>query len=178
MKNLFKLLFLILAWNAALAQTSDCTTGTSRGLLEGENFRVQFLNAGDMFWSGQNAPGYEWPKNSNKYFLFGSALWFGGIDSANNKVVSSVQTYRQGGLRTYWPGPLVSNAAPTTNSSQCKFWNRHFSMSRNSLHDFLVALQANPAPLLATQIPEEVRMWPGKSNTFLKQMAQDSGLTD
>jgi len=168
------------------AQNPACLPGTSSIAIESANVRAGLMNQGDMFWNtATSLPNFNWPKTQSntqtiKNLMFASALWFGGIDKSDgNKVIASVQTYRESGrFRNFWPGPVLDGQNPATSSLNCKVWDQHFKVDRISIDSFFTALQTNPLPLAENKIPAQIKYWPGKGNQFLKASAIDSGLVN
>ena len=172
--------FSILIAHISFGQAPTCNIGQSKMNIESENVRAGLLTAGDFFWDpGPGAARFKWPKNltENKNILFSSALWFGGLEFGTSNVITAVQYYRAF-LRNFWPGPINPLDANGTSNVACKVWDHHFKVDRIALDSFFVALQTNPMPLAESEIPSQIKFWPGKSNGYLKSLALDSGLTD
>lgn len=159
----------------------NCATGTSNADLDINNVRARYLNAGDMFWDpGASQPRYEVPKRTDlsttaKHSMFAAAIWLGGVEKGTDNLVVMVQTYRQGGLRNYWPGPIqyTNNDCQIPSSANiCSAWNQHFKCNRRTVKEFVDLVGVNGTPLSIAQIPREILYWPGKGNPHLKQKSE------
>lgn len=147
---------------------NQCMVGVSRETIHGENIRADFLTGGDFFWNPNLDNGFYWPLTGNgSSRIFCGGFWFGGMDLENNQLITSVQTYRQSGLRSFWPGPVVPGYEQSP--QYCKFWDRHFKVTKASVDSFSNYLNPDIFPLTADQIPMEIRLWPGRGNPFLLQ---------
>jgi len=152
-----------------------CSPPSSKIELDINNVRAMMLNAGDMWWDLTD-PRYEIPKVDDpdipkKHSIFAGALWIGGVDPGGQLYVTS-QTYRQGGDVAFWAGPLNSVASIT--SDECLAWDRHFKVNASTIDDF----KANyPSYKDESDIDDEIRLWPGKNNTYLLQDDLNFGAT-
>ena len=168
----FIFIFLFLNIYLTVAQPT-CFPGVSKAEISEGNVRATFMNQGDMFWDpAQSVSKFKWPKNAptNTNLVFAAAIWFGGIDKAdNNNVIVSGQTYRaSGGFRTYWPGPVTNGIA--TPAKECRFWDQHFKVTKQDLDQFFtLSLPTSPG-----LVPAGILRWPGKGNEILKSIALDS----
>lgn len=168
--------FLICILQFDLFGQSNCLVGNSRAKIEGENIVAKVLNAGDFLWirgAGLNPTedwcGFCWPKDSLKQNLaFAGGLWFGGLDLQNDQIITLAQTYRQG-ERTYWPGPVLPFP---TSYENCRFWDKHFKVTREDMEAFSEAIQFWVPPYPAELIPDRIKFWPGKGNPFLLDSAR------
>jgi hypothetical protein len=157
------------------AQTSSCEIGNKLTEVQVGQIRTYLDGTRQMFNGWEQ--GYFWPQNSTKGLINGSGIFWSGIDSASGELHLAVQ-YKHGGVRNFWPGPIVPGTSGSPGPEYCEFWDRHFRITRSSLDLFLLARQTNPLPLHPALIPMEVQLWPAKSNPMLKQTALAQGLTD
>ena len=161
--------------NAAVA---NCIPGTSAKELDINNVRARYMNQGDMFWDpAASLPRYEVPKitdnsSTRKNSVFAAAIWLGGIERGTTNVVVMAQTYRESGrFINYWPGPIRRYNLDTafTKSSICEAWDQHFKCNRQTVKKFVDDYAAGLISDCETDIPEEIKLWPGRGNPFLKQ---------
>lgn len=168
---------MVLAAISSHSQAQPCNVGRSFVEIEAENLRARLMNQGDMFWNAVASPKFEWPKGSGKHLCFASCFWFGGKDSATGKLITAVQTYRgAGAIRNFWPGPIVTSQQPVIEYPVCSYWDQHFVLDRASFLSHMEALEVNALPLQDDQIPEQVRRWPAKGNSYLKAEAMLLGV--
>lgn len=165
---------------SGIAVDATCNVGLSRADLDINNVRARYMNQGDMFWDpGLSLPRYEVPKRTDnattsKHSMFAAAIWLGGLERGTGNLVVMVQTYR-GAFRNYWPGPINNSSSPgfesyTTNRI-CSAWDQIFKCNRQTVRNFFDDYQAG----LITKpedIPEEVRLWPGRGNPYLKARSE------
>lgn len=157
----------------------NCLVGTSQADLDINNVRARYMNAGDMFWDrGASLPRYEVPKRTDntttsKHSMFAAAIWIGGVEQGTDNLVVMVQTYRQG-ERNYWPGPIQysDNTKPIpTKASICAAWDQHFKCNRRTVKEFVDLLNSGKIPN-ESDIPNEIKLWPGRGNPFLKRKSE------
>lgn len=121
---------------------SGCYSATAQTDLDINNVRATILSGGDMWWDllrGQ----YEVPKGGGVTSLYAGSLWIGGIDVGGNLKVAAM-TYRQHGS-DFWPGPL--DASGTIDASTCLQWDKHFTVTREEVENFLATGVATPSIL-------------------------------
>ncbi len=152
---------------------TNCLLGSSRAELDINNVRALLLNGGDMWWDqgGTGNARYEVPKVDDpnqvkKHSLFAGAIWIGGVDPQGNVLVTA-ETYR-GGSQAYFPGPIVDETALDISAEECLEWDRHFTVYKETIDKFIIDIEAGSIES-EQDIPEEIRMWPGKGNRYLIQ---------
>jgi hypothetical protein len=123
-------------------KSSSCDPPQSRIDLKVNNVRATLLAGGDMWWD-LDAAQYEVPVGSNKNSLFAGAIWMGGVDETGNLKVAAM-TYRQTGI-DYWTGPINQSTGGISNS-ECNKWDKHFTINRTEVEEYLAALNAGENP--------------------------------
>ena len=152
---------------------TDCVIGNSRVELDINNVRTLLLNGGDMWWDqgNTNQARYEVPKIDDptkvkKHSMFAGALWIGGVDAGNGTVLVAAETYRQGATQSYFPGPIVDVINVDISASECKEWNFHSKVHAELIDEFISNFEEGETT--AEDISEEILLWPGRNNPFLK----------
>ncbi len=159
---------------SAFAQ-ANCARSTSRTELDINNVRTLLHNGGDMWWTivSPSFAQYEIPKQDNpsankSHSLFAGAIWLGGIDQNTNELLVIASTYRQSHY-ALWPGPVLgSGAGVFTNAETCAEWDRQFKVDRAEVSKYVIDYfngQINGVE----DIPESIRLWPGRNNPFLSE---------
>lgn len=160
----------------AITVNPNCLVGNSQADLDINNVRARYMNAGDMFWDrGAGLPRYEVPKRTDntttaKHSMFAAAIWLGGVEKGTDNLVVMVQTYRQGGERSYWPGPIQytdNNRPIPTKTNICSAWDQHFKCNRRTVKEFVEGFPGN-----RESIPNEILFWPGRGNPYLKRKSE------
>jgi hypothetical protein len=162
-----------------ISASADCQKGNSRADLDINNVRARYMNQGDMFYDpGLGLPRYEVPKRqdnttTSKHSMFAAAIWLGGLERGSGNLVVMAQLYR-GSLANYWPGPIrqPDPAKPIPISAPvCAAWDQIFKCNRQTVRKFKDDFEAG----LITDcdaIPDEIKLWPGKGNPYLKQSSK------
>lgn len=135
------------------------------------NVRARLHTGGDVWWDGNNGR-YVVPKvpagQVEVSSIFAGAVWLGGVDPAGNLKIAA-QTYgRQNGRFDFWPGPL-DDILGTIEQEQCSQWDRFFKVLGEEIDEHLRNYQASIAEGKAydpTEIPRNVRGWPGVGNPY------------
>lgn len=139
------------------AQTGNCVEPTAFELLDANNLRVGFLNAGDAFWDA-NASAQFYHKLDSAHTIFAGSLWMAGFDQGGNLRLAA-QTFRDSGT-DYWAGPLDSNGV--TVDTTCANFDRIWKVARPDIETLLADFNDNqnvdnaPAASLLG--------WPGRGN--------------
>ena len=148
-----QLLLLVATIAGMAAQAQQLQSGTASALLETDNIRTSVLNAGDMFWTGNDGY-FEVPKGSGKHTIFVGALWMGGLDQ-NNQIRLSAQTYRQSD-RGYFPGPVASAYGTVFGGKYDRIW----SLTRAEINAHRTLFNAP-----GYTAPPSIATWPAYGNT-------------
>jgi len=139
--------------------SSDCLAASSQIDLDINNVRARILGGGDMWWDqGLAVARYEIPKGSNKFALFASSLWIGGIDAGGQLKVAA-QTYRQTG-NDFWPGPLDTIQSPSSKAI-CDKYDRHWKITRAEVEKFRDDNSTVPAAGEYQNPSPGILDWPG-----------------
>lgn len=151
----------------------NCLTPVANAELNINNVRALILNGGDMWWDAVNGVSvgrYEIPKVTDpsgirRSSMFAGGIWIGGRDNLSGDLLVTAQTYRQGGQRSYWPGPIDSVTAATS-AARCNAWDQFFPCLKTTVLQYITDFQAG---LITdeSQIPDEIKYWPGRRNPFL-----------
>lgn len=107
------------------AESATCLPAAGSNELTVNNVRAYIETGGTMWF--KEVSEYEVPRGSGKTSMFCAALWIGGHD-ANGQLKLAAVRFRQVG-DDYWPGPLKTTGASTTQSMCIKF-DKHFKISR------------------------------------------------
>ena len=155
----------------AISFRADCVQATASIDMDVNNVRARLLTGGDVWWNGDDglyivpkvSPGVE-PVSS----IFAGAVWLGGIDPAGNLKVAA-QTYGSSSSSTdFWPGPLTDDTG-TVEPDTCSRWDRFFTVN-DSIIDLHIqryeAAVANNTVYNESDIPLNIRLWPGRGNKF------------
>ena len=151
-----------------------CAAPSARAELDINNIRALIHNGGDMWWDLLGSARYEVPKTTDLTqrrlnSMFAGGIWIGGNDGATGDPIVMAQTYRQQGQITFWPGPIDNITAATT-QGRCSEWNQIFTCEKRTVLQFTfdVSAQNLIVPIPESQIPEQIRYWPGRNNRFLR----------
>lgn len=138
------------------------------------NVRARLLAGGDVWWDGKTNPKYIVPKVSlgqpEVSSIFAGAVWIGGKGDGNNLKLAAM-TYRSNGT-DFWPGPLDKNTGETE-SQQCADWDRHFKVLGSNIRQHINEYKKAKAEGLSyncSNIPSDVKGWPGKNNPYFEEI--------
>ncbi len=149
-------------------EAGDCAPPVSQTDMDINNVRTRLLNGGDLWWDLSVAR-YEVPKANPPgstqalNMLFAGAIWVSGVDAGGNLKVAAMR-YRQVGY-DYWAGPLDNKGEVT--KTTCVKWDRHFNVLGTEIEQFQKAFEAANGTLAASAIAPDVLRWPGKGNPVL-----------
>lgn len=141
----------------------DCIASGANIELDINNIRANLLAAGDFWWDGNQFASYEYPKGSGNHTLYSGALWFTGLDDAN-QLRCSGQTYRNAG-HDFWTGPL--NQFGQVEAQTCAEYDRFWEVFGDDIGAFQAAfLDAGGVTISSASIPQGILEWPGNGNPF------------
>ncbi len=144
---------------------SDCVRPTAQYDMGVNNVRARILTGGDMFESsGYITP---IPKSGQRSVsaIYTSGLWMAGQDRVGN-IRLSASTYRTEGY-DYFAGPLDING--TTESQNCKNWDRIFSVKGDNIKKHIQAWKDSEfsgQSMDCDKIPDDVKYWPAQGNPY------------
>ena len=147
----------------------SCNPSTTQVDLDINNIRARLLGGGDFWWDGVTNAQYQYPKidqttgQLEKNVIFSGALWFTGLDDGGNLRCAS-QTYRNQG-HDFWTGPLQNGGAVA--DDVCSSFDHHFVVYGSEISTFIADFQANGG-IPESQIPDNIKYWPGKGNVLLE----------
>ena len=100
---------------------------------------------------------YHVPKSSAISTYFSQALWFGGLDEAEQLHLAAMQFGQLG--KDFWPGPLSLSDASIDEATTLD-WDRCFKITRDEVVEFL-ANYSTPGYI----IPKHIAEWPAHGDT-------------
>ncbi len=149
----------------------DCASGEAQTDLAINNVRARLRTGGDLWWNlneakyvvPQVAPG-----ETEVSSIFAGAVWLGGLDEGKN-LKTACQTYgASSGSEDFWPGPLTDDGS--VGPDTCANWDRFFKVSGESVsihrQNWANAVAEGRLELDPSEIPEDVKGWPGLGNPF------------
>lgn len=140
----------------ALLFAGDAYTQTATKTIDANNVRAKITNAGPLFWDGVDAVFFV-PKTGAKSTVFSASPWIGGMH--NGQLHMMAETYRQSG-RDMQQGPIDT----AYQSGRLAYWDRIWSVSKNSLEAFKAAVQNGQTPDATTY--RDIYEWPARGNVM------------
>jgi len=137
-----------------------CAPGSSVAYLNCNNVSAAMDNEGGL-WNGNTAAkindgaGYEFPKGSSIYSIFGGGIWIAGM-SDKGVLKGAVNMYHQ--VNDFYPGPL--DHFPVNDTLFCNGgFDRIWQINKTTIDSFKSGL--------FTTIPQTILEWPAKGNPNL-----------
>lgn len=141
--SLFFLYFVFIV--AAKAQVSQA-------YLDINNIRARINSFGTLFMDTLNQKaGFEVPKGSNRFTIFSSALWIGGLGEDANLHLAAQTSHERGD--DYWPGPLHLSDAHPADPSQ---WDKVYKVNKKTIDAHIDQWSDD-----GYTVPNELLQWPG-----------------
>jgi len=131
------------------------------------NAQIDINQAQATVYSCGDLYAFEVPSDSNKYTVYASTLWIGGLDAGSNLHLGA-QTYRQSG-NDFYPGPVMNSSSYSAATDAQ--WNQVWKINKTTIDTFLI-WRANPGNFPSYVIPAVISSWPANGDVPAGQAAQ------
>lgn len=146
---------------------SDCVRPTAQYDMGVNNVRARILTGGDLFSTASYVTPVPKAGQLPVSAIYAAGIWMSGKDRAGN-IRLSASTYRNEGY-DYFAGPLDLNG--TTESQNCKNWDRIFSVKGDNIKKHIQAwkdAELSGQSLDCDKIPDDVKYWPAQGNPYFE----------
>ncbi len=150
---------------SATAQ-NDCTGNSAYAELDVNNVRAGVLQAGSLWWDGQDGK-YHLPDDGSEVTaIFAGGVWVTAM-LTDSTVRSAVSTYGHGGANRYdfFPGPL-DPATGGVFTDGCTNWNKHFTVYHSEKETHISDFNADG---VIDNPQANIYGWPGKNNPHFSE---------